>query len=136
MGDPLVEPFVSAVPKVNALAERSPGFVWRSGEEPEAARALGWPMFCDDDCLIASFSVWENAEHLHAYVYRTVHGAFLKRGADWFEPDAPRGHVVWSIPAGHIPDIAEARERVEYHAANGSSDDVYTLADLALSASA
>lgn len=35
VGDPRVAPFVDAVPKVNALAERSPGFVWRSGEEAE-----------------------------------------------------------------------------------------------------
>jgi hypothetical protein len=33
LGDRRVAPFVNAVPKVNAMPKRSPGFVWRSGEE-------------------------------------------------------------------------------------------------------
>jgi hypothetical protein len=63
--------------------------------------------------LIASFSVWETPEHFRDYVYKTVHGAFFRRGHEWFEPDRPRGHVLWWVEAGHIPDIAEARDRVE-----------------------
>jgi hypothetical protein len=38
LDDRRVAPFVNAVPKVNAIAERSPGFVWRSGEEAERVR--------------------------------------------------------------------------------------------------
>lgn len=130
MGDPLVEPFVSAVPKVNALAERSPGFVWRHGEEQIAAAEAGWPLFRDTPRLIASFSVWETPEHLRDYVYKTVHGAFFKRADAWFEPDGLRGHLLWRVPVGHQPTMAEARGRFDAFAENGPTDEVFTFSEV------
>lgn len=127
VGDPLVAPFVDAVPKVNALAERSAGFVWRHGDEAAAGAGIGWPLFTGNDRMIASFSVWETAEALRAYVYKTVHGGFFRRGEAWFLPDAPRGNVLWPVPQGHIPDIAEARAMVERLEREGPSEAVFPL---------
>jgi hypothetical protein len=131
LGDPLVAPFENAAPKVNALAERSPGFVWRSGEEAELACQAGWPMFLDDARLIASFSVWETPQDLQGYVYKTVHGAFFKRAEEWFDATKTRGHVLWWVPVGHIPTIDEAREKVEALAAHGPSQGAFTFAEVA-----
>jgi hypothetical protein len=130
VGDDKVAGFVNAVPKVNALAERSPGFVWRSGEEAELAVAAGWPLFIGNDRLIASFSVWETPEALRDYVYQTVHGAFFRRAEEWFDPDATRGHALWWVPAGHIPEMTEARTMVERLAQDGPTDDVFTFAQV------
>ncbi len=130
LGDPLVEPFFKAVPKVNALAERSPGFVWRSGEEAELGLSIAWPLFTECDRMIASFSVWETPQALKAYVYNTVHGAFFRRADEWFDPDGPRGHVLWPVPVGQIPTITEAREKVEALAANGPSEAAFTFAEV------
>ncbi|MBF9061414.1 DUF3291 domain-containing protein [Rhodobacterales bacterium HKCCSP123] len=130
VGDDRVAGFVNAVPKVNALAERSPGFVWRSGMEAELASAAGWPLFVGNDRLIASFSVWESPEALRAYVYQTVHGAFFRRSDEWFEPGASRGHALWWVPVGHVPTITEARGKVDALAAEGPSEAVFTFAQL------
>ena len=131
VGHPRVAPFVEAVPKVNALARRSPGYVWNCGEEAQNARAAGWLMFVEDDRVIASFSVWKTPEALKDYVYKTVHGAFFRRGDEWFEPDALRGYALWWVPEGHRPTIAEARERVETLLADGPSEQVFTFAEVA-----
>jgi len=128
-GSPEIAPFENAVPRVNALAERSPGFVWRHGDERTAGLALGWPIFCDDPRAIASFSVWQSPAHLGEYVYKTVHGAFFRRRAEWFVPGSGR-HVLWWVPQGHIPDIAEARERVGEFDAAGPTARALTFAAL------
>jgi hypothetical protein len=125
LDDPRVAPFCNAVPKVNTIAERSPGFVWRSGEEVELAAGIGWPMFLEHPYVIASISVWETPEDFRSYVYNTVHGAFYRRGHEWFESDKPRGYVLWWVGAGHIRDIAEARDRVEAYLAHGPGADAF-----------
>jgi len=134
LGSPEVAPFEGAVPQVNALAERSPGFVWRHGDERGAGLSAGWPLFTENPRCIASFSLWESAAQLRGYVHATVHGAFFRRRAEWFLPDRG-GHVLWWVPAGHVPDIAEARDRVEAFGRDGPGDAHFTLAHLALGAS-
>jgi hypothetical protein len=127
LGDARVAPFERAIDKVKAVAERSPGHVWNSGQEMAEGVRIGWPLFTDDPRLIASFSVWETPEHFRDYVYKTVHGAFYRRGHEWFEADKPRGYVLWWVEAGRIPDISEARSRVEAYRAQGPGPDVFDL---------
>ncbi len=128
LDSPTVAPFINAVERVNAVAERSPGFVWRSGNEAELGRRIGWPTFTENPRIIASFSVWETPDAFRAYVYKTVHGAFFRRGSEWFEADASRGYVLWWVPTGHQPTMAEARERVERYDAQGPSEAAFDLA--------
>lgn len=127
LGSAEAAPFEAAVPRVNALAERSPGFVWRDGDERAGALALGWPIFSDDPRAIASFFVRETPAHLRDYVYKTVHGAFLRRRADWFVPGRG-GHVLWWVPGGDIPTMAQARHRVESLNGGGPSPEAFTFA--------
>lgn len=130
VGDPLVAGFVDAVDRVNGIAERSPGFVWRLGDEGSAAIRIGWPLFIEDQRVIASFSVWERPEDLKSFVYKTVHGAFFRRREEWFEPGTRFNYALWWIAPGHVPDIAEARERVDTLVANGPSTEVFTFAEV------
>ncbi len=134
-GSRKVAGFVNAVGRVNALAERAEGFVWRSGDEQAKAKAIGWPMF-DDPKVIASFSVWNSPDALKAFVYQTVHGAFYRRRAEWFEPDGGSNYALWWVPEGHVPGFAEARERVEALVANGPSEQVFDFCWLHAQASA
>ena len=127
IGSPRVAPFVLAIDRVNAVAERSAGFVWRHGDEAGAAVAAGWPLFVENPRVIASFSVWETVEHFRDFVHKTVHGAFLKRRAQWFEAGQGPSHVLWRVPAGHIPTIGEARTMYERLSAEGPGDSVFTL---------
>lgn len=125
LGDARVAPFVRAIDKVNAVAQRSPGYVWNSGQEMSEGTRIGWPLFTQNPRLIASFSVWETPDHFRDYVYKTVHGAFFRRGPEWFEADETRGYVLWWVDAGTIPDIVEARHRVEAYRAHGPGPEVF-----------
>lgn len=111
-GDPLVAPFVDAIAKVNARAEAAPGFVWRCGREAEEGQRIGWELFTQNPTMIASFSVWQTPAAFGDFVFKTVHGAFLKRGGEWFLPGQGPRHVLWWVTPGHIPTIEEAREKV------------------------
>ena len=129
IGDPAVAGFVDAVGRVNAIAERSPGFVWRHGAEDSAAVDAGWPLFATNRRVIASFSVWATATDFETFVYKTVHGAFLRRSAEWFEPGGAPNYVLWWVPVGQIPTIQEAQARVDGFLAEGASPDHFSLKD-------
>ncbi len=131
VGDPLVAPFADAIEKVNAKAEASDGFVWRCGVEDAEGKRIGWDLFTENPTMIASFSVWETPEALGHFVHKTVHGAFLKRGADWFLPSQGPRYVLWWVPIGHIPAIEEAREKVTRLERDGPSDAAFTFDTLA-----
>ena len=72
--DPMIAEFKEALDRINALADRTPGFVWRLQTEEGNATALH-PI--DDDELVAiNMSVWESIEALADYVYRSEHTAY------------------------------------------------------------
>lgn len=120
--DPVMSEFASAVGTINTLAERSPGFIWRHGNEASAVQDIGWPLFTDTDRVIASFSVWESVEALEYFTFNTLHGAFYRRGKVWFEDKLTVNYCLWSIQAGHQPDIAEAQDRASHILRHGPTD--------------
>src|SRR5262245_29458658 len=119
----VMEGFRSQLERINALADRSPGFVWRlqSGEgDATSIRAF------DDPLLLVNMSVWESLEALHAYVYKSEHVALLRGRRAWFEPLAGSASLVlWWIPAGHLPSVAEAKQRLERLVARGPTPEAF-----------
>ena len=103
--------FMDNLDRVNALAERSAGFVWRLKDESNNATALR-PF--DDPNMLVNMSVWESVEALERFVWATVHKQFYNRKGGWFEKLAEPHFVMWPIPAGHIPDLDEAKARLEH----------------------
>ena len=83
LDDPRVADFVDNLDAVNALAERSEGFIWRLKDESGNATQIA---AYDDPMIIVNMSVWRSAEDLHAFAYRTVHRRFVQRRKEWFEP--------------------------------------------------
>jgi len=107
---PLVAEFMEALDAVNALADESPGFVWRfQTDEGNATAERPFP----DDTILVNFSTWTSVEALSDYVYRSVHAEYLRRRREWFERFEGVGIVLWWVPAGHRPTIDEAIERLE-----------------------
>lgn len=96
--------------RVNAVAERSSGFVWRCIEDVPASMADGLTLYPNDPCALRTLSVWETPDALAHFVMRTVHGAFLKRRDVWFRPQTERTYVIWPIAVGHRPDVKEVLE--------------------------
>ena len=75
--------FMNRLDELNALADRSPGFVWRlqTGE----GNATYFRPYGHDDRILLNMSVWENIETLQHYVYHTMHAELLRQRHDWFD---------------------------------------------------
>ncbi len=120
--------FVANLDQVNAVAEAAPGFVWRltddSGLSSSYVRAY------DDPLMIINLSVWESPEQLQDFVYRTAHTSFLRRRREWFAKMDEAYLVCWWIPAGSVPAVADAVDRLARLRAEGVSDEAFTLRDL------
>ena len=127
-GDPLVAEFVDNVPKVNAVAERSPGFVWRWKDETARVDGLTYEAVTEDPLLAISISVWERVVDFENFVRKTVHGSFLRRRQSWFEQSVGPNYVIWAVAQGHVPTVAEGLERLAELAGNGPTEQAFDLA--------
>lgn len=124
LDDPVMEGFVARLEPLNALADRSPGFVWRlQGEEGNATAIRVF----DDDLILFNMSLWESIDALQSYVYHSDHIEALRQRSDWFEPYAKASLVLWWVPAGHEPSVREARERLEMLWNDGPSASAFTF---------
>ena len=119
---PKLADFAAALDRINAVAERSPGFVWRYQDETGNAaniRVTGNPRF------IVNMSVRESPGHLGQFVWNTVHKRLCGKKAKWFETRDEACFVMWRIPAGHTPAAAEGLERPADLNANGPGERVF-----------
>lgn len=124
LDDPIMAGFVARLDDLNALADGSPGFVWRlKGDENNATYLRPY----DDDRIIFNMSVWETIEHLRQYAYRTQHADVMRQRKAWFSKFGGAYMALWWVEAGHIPSISEAKERLAYLDANGESPTAFTF---------
>ena len=124
MDDPAMADFMAQLDAINALADRSPGFVWRlqsgSGNATDIA-------VTDDPLVILNMSVWESVDALFDYVYRTAHTPVMARRREWFEKPSKPHLVLWWVEAGHRPSVEEALTRLEMLAERGPTPDAFTF---------
>lgn len=116
---PIMAGFVARLDELNALADGSPGFVWRLQTDEGNATAVH---VYEDDRILLNLSVWESVEALHAYVYRSAHAQPLRDRLQWFEKPEQPIMAMWWIPAGHIPTPEEAKERLEHLRVHGPTE--------------
>ncbi len=108
-GDPQVQPFFDALDRVNALADAHPGFVWRLQSDSGNATDI---QPTDDPRFIVNLSVWQDAESLFDFVYRSAHTQVMARRRQYFERFAGAYQALWWIPAGHTPSVDEGLARL------------------------
>ncbi len=116
--DPLMQGFVAQLPPINALADGSPGFVWRLQSEGGDATSI---KVYDDEFIIVNLTVWENVDALQQYVYKSNHSKILRDRKRWFEKFDGPYYALWWVPAGHIPSTGEGKERLEYLREHGDT---------------
>ena len=58
--------------------------------------------------------VWESIESLHDYVYTSAHLRPLQDRKSWFEPMKRPHLALWWVPENHLPDVAEAEQRLDH----------------------
>lgn len=125
LDDPVMAGFVDNLSAMNALAEATPGFVWRLTDDTEADATSLRPYGAD---VMVNMSVWESVEALREYTYRTAHLDFMRRRHEWFRRDGPSPHLaLWWVPAGHRPGVEEAGRRLAMLAAEGPGLEAFTL---------
>ncbi|MEV4640024.1 DUF3291 domain-containing protein [Actinoplanes sp. NPDC049548] len=123
LDSPELADFVALLPEIHGLADRHPGFVWRLQDESGDATALR-PFEAD---VIVNLTVWESVESLRDYTYRSGHLEPMRRRRDWFLP-LDRPHLVlWWIPAGEVPTITQASDRLDLLSRTGPSPEAFTL---------
>ena len=121
-GDPRVADFFDNLDRVNAAAERMPGFVWRLKDDSGNATQI---QAYDDPRIIVNLTVWETPDAFEAFVWRTVHLQFYRRRTEWFDRlDGPH-FAMWWVPEDYRPSAGEGRERLEHLAAHGPSDHAF-----------
>jgi len=123
LDSPLLADFVANLDRINALAESSPGYIWRLQTEEgnaTAFRPLG-------ENTIMNMSVWKDLESLQQYVYKSAHTEVMRRRKEWFEHMSEAFLVLWWIPYDHRPTINEAIEKLEYLRQHGPSASAFTF---------
>ena len=124
MEDPAMHGFVSRLDEINALADATPGFVWRlQGEE---GNALAFRVF-DDPQLLINISVWESVVELENFIYRTMHVDVMRERKKWFAPPNGPNMALWWIPAGTIPTPMDARRALALLAEQGPTPAAFTF---------
>ncbi|MGV9661640.1 DUF3291 domain-containing protein [Nocardia niigatensis] len=124
-GDPRVAEFFTALDEINAVADSSPGFVWRmvDGESNNATSLRPY----DDPHMLVNMSVWESRNALFDYVYRSGHLEFVRRRREWFVPLREVFTVLWWVPAGTLPTLADAMARLDHLRENGPTPYAFTF---------
>lgn len=127
MKDPLESPgmadFVANLERINALADASPGFVWRLETEDGDATALR-PL---GESVLVNMSVWQDMESLKHYVYKSTHAEIMRRRKEWFERMQEAYLVLWWVPKGHRPGVEEAAARLELLRTSGATVEAFSF---------
>jgi len=123
--DPMMAGFMTRLDDLNALADRSPGFVWRL--QTLEGNATYFRPYEHDNRILLNMSVWETIDALRHYVYKTAHAEMLRHREEWFERFAGIYLALWWVPVGHIPGIDEAKKRLAHLDQYGPTQFAFTF---------
>ena len=122
--DPRLADFVDNLDAINALAEASPGFVWRLKDESGNATAIS---AYGDPAVIVNMSVWTSPEALNAFAYQTAHRRFVQRRKEWFDLFGAPYLALWWVDQGVHPTVIEGRQRLEHLTRFGPTPYAFTF---------
>ena len=123
-GDPRVEPFFAALGRINALADASPGFVWRLQDGGGNAMGIS---YAPDASMVINMSVWSSADALFDFVYRSAHTSVMARRRDYFAAIGGAYQALWWIEAGTVPTISDALSKLWLIDRFGPSPQAFTF---------
>ena len=124
LDDPALADFMGWLDAINALAERSPGFVWRLQGDNGNNTSL---KVSDDPRFIVNLSVWSSIDALYDFTYRSEHKTVFKRRYEWFERQSRPNTVLWWQPVGTVPSADEALRRLDRLAELGPTPEAFTF---------
>lgn len=119
--------FVAALDPINALAEATPGFIWRLQDDEGASASYVAVDGIDNELTIVNMSVWADLESLRHFITRSGHATYLRRRSEWFEKPSAPTTVCWWIDEGTTPTAEEGFQRLQELTANGPSERGWPL---------
>jgi hypothetical protein len=122
--DPRIAEFMNRLDEINALADASPGFVWRLQSSQGNATDI---ILTEDPLFLVNMSVWETVEALFDFVYRSSHQGVMARRREWFERPSGPYQVLWWVPAGTTPTAQHGLERLRHLERNGATPYAFTF---------
>lgn len=124
LDSPRLAEFVELLDPVNAIADSSPGFVWRLQDESGDATSI---RAFEDESILINMSVWDSIDALWRFVYAGRHLDVMRRRREWFTRLAETHLALWWVPAGQLPTLADARERIDRLRAYGPTPQAFTF---------
>jgi hypothetical protein len=117
LDDPRMAEFVDNVDRVNKLAEKIDGFVWRL--QDDSGHAMNMLVY-NDPTVLPNLTLWRDEAALERFIWQTVHGRFYRRREEWFAPmQTPL--AMWWAESGERPTMAEGVKRRDHLIAHGAS---------------
>jgi hypothetical protein len=123
LDSPALAEFVENLDRINELAEKSPGYVWRlktDGNNATSLRPMG-------ESILVNMSVWQDIASLNEYVYNSSHTDIMRKRRQWFEKMSEMYMVLWWVPQGHHPGMEEALARLEQLRQQGPGPEAFTF---------
>jgi hypothetical protein len=111
LDDPRIADFVDNLDRINALAERAEGFVWRLKDEAGNATQI---RAYEDPKVIVNMSVWRSPEALYDFTYKTMHRRFVQRRKEWFDLFGSAYLALWWVAEDHRPAVGEGQQRLAH----------------------
>lgn len=124
LDSPVLADFMAGLDEINALAEASPGFLWRLQSDSGNATDL---KISSDPNFIINMSVWSSIDSLFDFVYRSAHTLVMARRREWFEKPVEAYQVLWWVAAAHTPTVEEALTRLDQLRQHGPAPQAFTF---------
>lgn len=127
LDSPQLEDFVSNLDRINALAEKSQGFVWRLKDDSNNATSIN-PF--NDDKIIINMSIWESVEELKNFAFKTDHVEIYLKRANWFERPTEATTALWWVKKGEYPTAEDGRDRLLHLRQQGETEYAFSFKKL------
>ena len=123
--DPVMAEFAARLDEINAVAESSPGFIWRLMPDAENEQQL---VAFEENGMLFNLSLWASVDALRNFVYDSAHQALLRAREQWFDKTESAHLALWWVPSNHLPGIDEAMLRLDRLELVGPGPNAFTFA--------
>ena len=127
LDDPRMAEFMENLDRVNGLAERSPGFLWRFQDESGNATET---KIDGDPRELLNISVWQSVADLERFAFATLHARFFQRQHEWFERPEGVHFAMWPVARDARPGPQEALAKLDDLRHNGPGEHVFGWDDV------
>lgn len=122
---PSMRGFADELLRINALADGTPGFIWRlKNHEGHSVDFRPWP---EKPLRMITLSVWRDLASFYTFAYTGEHAEMLRCRHQWFVRPSEPSLVLWWVPEGTKPSIETGIEKLRRLVERGPTPDAFDL---------